>query len=851
MFKPVRLTLDHGRIGRAERTRFVETENPCFGWAALTKYKCTKQAACRVRVYGKNPWDSGWVEKQEQSMVYAGPPLPRGEAVRFDITLRDDQDHVSETIEERFYLAQTDWRAPWIGIADDKPGETVYLRREFKTEKKLQAACIYAIGIGYHKLFLDGRALDDYVLEPAHTDYSKTCQYVMLPGLENMMNQGKHCFGAMTGDGWRRPGLAFKREPFFTGKPCFSAMIYLKYHDGEENWIVTDTTWQAGRGAHVRNNLFSGEVYDARQTQHGWCMPDFKGFEHAVSCEAPGGTMRPMLIPPIEVHRSYRPVTGWQLDNGSYMIDFGQNLAGVIRIKFHKRLKPGQTITVHHAEELDEDGTLYRAPLRQAEAADTYIASGDDNDLAVWQPMFTYHGFRYICITGLDYIPEHCHIEAVELHSAIELQSNFRCGNALINKIHDICVQTERHNSHGILTDCPQRDERQGWMNDATVRFEAAPYNFDIGRIFPKIIRDIIDTQQEAGSISCTAPFVFGKNPADPVCSSFLVAGMESVLHTGNLAIIAEAYKGFRAWTSYLLSRTSNLIVDYSYYGDWAGPQYACNKDGSPRSGVTPGEFMSTGYLYYNCKTLTRFARWLDETGEADKWTEQAEAVCRAMTAKWYNPEKAIMATGSQACQAFSLWLGIIPEKDRQRAAKLLRDELVRSGYSFTTGNLCTRYLADVLTEYGYVDDAWALVTRETYPSWGYMIQQEATTVWERFELKKDPGMNSHSHPMYGAIDEWLYRYIAGIRPAEPGWNVIDIRPFFPERLLSAQATVDTIKGDVSVRWTKRFGAINLFVNIPFGTIANIYFDSICHQVKSGFHVFQKPLDNEVEGSFR
>ena len=870
MFKPVRLTLDHGRIGERnyapERTRFIETEKPCFGWAALTEYPGTQQSACRVRVYcgsagsgGRDAsgsdsgagsgavWDSGWVQTQEQRLAYNGPALPRGEAVRFDITLRDDAGHESETVRETLYLAQTEWKAGWIGIAQDEPGKTVYLRREFRANKPLRTACLYAAGCGYHKLYLNAKALDDYALEPAHTDYVKTCQYVMIPDLESVIETGQNCIGVILGEGWRRSEIQ-RTRPAFTGKPCFSAMLHLKYRDGDEEWIFTDKSWQAGRGAHARNNIFNGEVYDARQTKRGWCLTGFKGFETCTECEAPGGRMRPMLIPPIREHRSYRPVTGWQMPDGSYMIDFGQNLAGVIRMRLPKTLESGQTINVYHAEVLDEDGSLYRATLRKAAAMDTYIASGDENDPEVWQPLFTYHGFRYICIEGL--IPQHSDIEAVELHSDIELQSDFCCGSALVNKIHDICVQTERHNAHGILTDCPQRDERMGWMNDATVRFEATPYNFDIGRMFPKIIRDIIDTQKESGSIACTAPFVWGKNPADPVCSSFLVAGLEAVMHTGNLEIIAEAYSAFRAWTEYLLSRTENNIVDYSYYGDWAGPQYACETD-TAKSGVTPGIFISTGYLYFNCKTVSRFALWLGDRAEAEKWAAKAEAVREAILSKWYNAQTAVMCSGSMACQAFSLWLGIIPEKDRSRAAKYMRDELIAHNYHFTTGNLCTRYLVDMLTEYGYLEEAWNMMTKETYPSWGYMIEQEATTVWERFELKKHPGMNSHSHPMFGAIDEWLYRYIAGIRPADPGWRTADIRPYFPEKLLSAQATVDTVMGDISVRWTKRYGAVNLFVNIPFGMTANVYLGKNCHKVKSGFHVFKELLENEPEGSFK
>ena len=251
---------------------------------------------------------------------------------------------------------------------------------------------------------------------------------------------------------------------------------------------------------------------------------------------------------------------------------------------------------------------------------------------------------------------------------------------------------------------------------------------------------------------------------------------------------------------------------------------------------------MSTGYHYLNNLLLEKFAQALGKTADEQMFRERAAAIRQAILEKWYDPETGKVATGSQGCQAFALWLEILPEEGRQKAADLLHQDLVEKEYQFTTGNLCTRYLYDMLTRYGYVEDAWKLITKETYPSLGYMIQQEATTVWERFELKKSASMNSHNHPMYGAVDYWFYAYLLGVKPTEAGWRRAQIRPWMPEGLLSAQGTIETVLGDVTVRWVKQYGQADLHVTIPFGMEAEVWTPEGSHTVGSGFYHYHWSL---------
>jgi len=857
-------TANHARLKADARSRLVDGSRPLtLGWGAESDRKGAYQSACRVCISAPGlSHDTGWVEKRGQEITLSGISLPQGIESRVRIAIRDDTGEESAWLETSVINAHVDWNAPWIGEKTNEYRKTICLRREFEITKPVSSMTAYACGIGYQHITVNGKPADDAYLDPANTDYSKTLNYAVYTGLEKHLTAGKNCIGAMVASGWRQNILVtgelrsrlskdkgliepLQKDKPFSGRLQLTMMILIRYADGSSEWLRTGEDWQAGFTANEYSDLFDGEIYNASLTSPGWNKAGYTGFSPAVTVDAPGGIMLPMLISPIRAMDTLSPVCSWNLEKNQWIVDFGRNIAGVLRVKLPKNLKKGDKIRLLHAEELDEDGTLYTLPLRDAKATDEYIAAGNEFDLSEWQPMFTYHGFRYALIEGISESPS---VQAVELHTDLETHSFFRSGDATANLVHELCVNTERANQHSILTDCPQRDERQGWLNDATVRFEETPYNFDIGRIFPKIIHDIADTQVN-GAIANTAPHVFGYEEADPVCASYLVAAMEAWMHTGNLNVVAEYYAGFAAWENHILAHARDYIIyfdGYGYNGDWAGPDYACLKDENgvitPFSAVTPLEFMYTCFSLMNLQMLKRMAQALGKEDDAHFWQETAEKTKKAILDKWYDAETTCMCTGSQACQAFSVYLHVLTGEDAARAVKRIHDELSSNGFMITTGNLCTRYLVDVLSDFGYTDDAWKLITRTEYPSIGYMIQNEATTVWERFELKKDPAMNSHSHPMYGSVDSWFFTRLLGVKPTQAGFSAFTIAPVFPKGLLSAQGVIDTVKGDISVRWMKRYGQTHLHVTVPFGCTAKITFSGKTFKAESGFHTFSQPL---------
>ena len=840
MVKVTGVSIDYGFLRGDHRYSATDNEKFVIGWKAVSDNKNDCQEAYRVVVSTENEtlWDTGKVIAKGQSVRYGGKTLPVGRAVFVSVKIWSERGEESKFYTDYFYFASVDWRAPWIAVPEKESvsRRPARFRKKFNVDGDLKNAYLVCCGIGYQSVYINGERISEAKLDPAHSDYTKTCYYTFEGELGDFLQQGENEIEVVVADGWRNFDSEFWLEvidhPGFHGRPQVSLMFNMEYEDGSCREIFTDDSWEWSHFGIVEASLYDGEIYDAREDVENW--------REVCIAKAPGGKMELMKIPPIMSQEEYYPVDVFRLEKDKYILDFGQNLAGVLRVTLPEKMREGQEITLAHAEILTEEGDLYTEPLRKAKCTDRYVAAGDERDLGEWEPEFTYRGFRYVRVTGYGEIPEPEKFVAVALRTDIEETGEFVCGSALLTKIHENVVMTEKANIHSILTDCPQRDERFGWMNDATVRFEAIPYNFDMGQMFVKVIQDLIDVQGEDGSICCTAPFVAGKRPADPVCSSYLVAGMQSLLHCGNFDIIGKAYRGFKAWEEYLLTRSQDYIVDYTYYGDWASPDYVCEGEEGMGvcSNVTPGVLMSTGYSYYNCVLLTEFARLLGKAADAEKYDDLAKKIQKAFLDKWFDRETCVVATGSQACQAFALWLKILPEECCRKAAAIMRENLVNNNYMITTGNLCTKYLLDMLTEYGYVEDAYKIMAREEYPSFGYMIQNEATTIWERFELKKNPEMNSHSHPMYGSVDYWFFAYVLGAKPMEYGWKKAVIRPYYPEKLLSARGSVETPYGTLSIKWTKKYGTTQLYVTVPFGMRAEITHGDITEEVGSGSYAF-------------
>lgn len=615
-----------------------------------------------------------------------------------------------------------------------------------------------------------------------------------------------------------------------------SCEIVLKYEDGTEEIINNAEGWKFRAGPITYNDIFNGETYDSRKEIPGWDMPEGESkyaYFNPVICEAPCPIIEPEMAEPIKYLDTVKPVKLTQPKKNVYVYDMGRNFAGIVKIRVKE--KPGTRVRLRFAESLYEDGTVNQENLRWAKATDEYVCKG--KGVEEWQPIFTYHGFRYVSIEGIK--PNINTIEAYVVRSSVEKTGDFTCSNELLNKIQAACVHTEESNMPSVPTDCPQRDERMGWLNDCTVRIEEIVYNFGVSSFLRKWMRDIDDTQGEDGAIADVAPKVYGCDKADPLSSIFLFAPWNMYKFYGDKRIIEEQYDKLCAWEGYITSRSKDGIVEYSYYGDWASPVDNCiggRPVNSANSAVTPGEFVSTVFYYQNARMLAKMAELIGRSDDIEKYNKLADYIKENFNRVYFHEDTAKYGDfGSQACQILPLHFGLVPDGKREAVLEVLKKDIEEHDNHLTTGNIATKYLFEVLSNEGLVDTAFEIATKEDYPSWGYMLSLGATTIWERWELGTTSAMNSHNHPMYCTISTWFYKHILGIKPGKPGFKEIIIAPKIPSKLESASGSLNTVAGRISVDWKQEDSKLILYVTVPYGTKATI-------KVPAGFKEPQESL---------
>jgi alpha-L-rhamnosidase len=809
----------------------LDTQSPQFSWRIESEKRGAMQSAYQIMMSDSPEslsgntsviWNSDTVRSSESTSIsYKGPDLKSRMKYYWKVRIWDTDNRISDWSEpasfEMGLINQEDWLSEWIGFTPGLPGRVLYFRGTFKTREHIQKARAYISGIGYYKMNINGLRVGDNQLDPATSDYNKHIYYTTYdigPYLKS-----ENSVVVAVGPGWY-------------GIPKLRMQIEFLYKDGTTERISSDFIRNVTAGPILRSSIYDGEAYDAREesgefdpatAQDSQYMKKIR-WTWANIVDSPGGKMISQKLEPIKIISTLVPQDIKEPVPGVYVVDAGQNLAGWASLKV--RGERGTRITMKFSETLYRNGTVNQENLRSAESTDTYILKGSAAD-EIWEPSFTYHGFRYIQVEGFPYRPEPGDIEVKIVRSSVEQAGKFSCSNELLNRIHKMVVSTEASNLHSIPTDCPQRDERQGWLNDLTVRMEQALYNFDLSRFYSKFITDVEDTQDKEGRITCTAPYRWGYRPADPVSASYLLLAFKSYEFYGNMEIIRQHYAGLKAWVDYLNSRTVQGIVDYSYYGDWSPPvEFGGTGDSpSPVSRYTPGKMMSTGYLYYCASLMSRMAEILKNEDDRSYYKNLAEKTALAFNKNYWDEKAGGYASNNQASNSFALYLGLVPKNNIERVAKNLAADVKAHDYHLTTGNLCTKYLLEMLTENGYPEVAFKIATQKTYPSWGFMLENGATTLWERWEYETGGAMNSHNHPMMGSVDSWFYRYILGIKPdiGGPGFAKFTIHPYIINELNYAEGEYNSVKGVIRCSWKKESGSLNLNITVPENSIATVF----------------------------
>ncbi|MFB3779110.1 MAG: family 78 glycoside hydrolase catalytic domain [Bryobacteraceae bacterium] len=784
----------------------IDVTSPRFSWVLEHAERGQKQIAYQVLV-SQSPevkagevWDSGRIESDRSVLVtYMGKPLASGQRYFWKVRYWDAANKPSPYSAAAFFemglLTPEEWKGKWIGGASQ-------LRKEFVLKTRPARARAYVSGLGYYELRINGRKVGDHVLDPGWTTYVRRVLYATYDVTE-FLKEGPNVVAAVLGQGWHD-----------------SRTLMLQMNIDEQGAktrteVVSDATWQAHPGPIVSDSVYHGETYDARLETPGWDMPGYKdaAWKPAVVVpDPPKGQMSAQMMPPIRVVDTITPLKMTSPRPGMYVYDMGQNFSGWVELRVQGPC--GAAVRLRHAELLYEDGTLNTENLRAAKATDTYILRGDSED-EVWSPRFTYHGFRYVEVTGYPGTPKPGAILGKVVHTDVAPVGGFSSSKPVLNQIQRLVQWSIRTNLHSIPTDCNQRDERMGWLADAHLAAEAAIWNYDMAAFYTNFLRDIHDIQLTDGTVPDTVPYRNGRRPADPAWGAgYPLLAWYMYVYYGDNRILAQHYEGLKAWADYLTSRAKDGVVSYYSYADWVS------------LAKTPGDLVSTAFYLWSVDVVTRAAMILGKADDAVTYQKLGASIRESFHRTFFNPYTGTYASGSQTALVLPLFLDVVPESIRSAAFSDLTGDIVYvNNTHLTTGILGTKYLLPLLTRYGRSDLAYDLATETSYPSWGYMVENGATTMWELWQNRTGPSMNSHNHPMFGSVGGWFYSALAGINPdpVAPGFQRIRIEPQVVRDLGWASGSVETPRGTVASSWSRSGSALKLEVAIPVGSEAEIH----------------------------
>ncbi len=788
----------------------IDVKKPRFSWFLEHSERGQVQTAFQTLLSSDSSfenadiWDSGKViSDQSLHVEYEGKPLESNRTYYWKVRYWDKEDVPSPySRAARFDTAlfnSEDWEGEWIGGKNQ-------MRKEFSISGKVKRGRAFICGLGYYELRLNGKKVGNNVLDPGFTTYEKRILYSAYD-ITARLKEGKNAVGVMLGKGWSAPRLLMLQ-------------IYIELEEGETISVYSDSSWKQTDGPIIEDSLYNGEIYDARLETPGWDSPGFddSSWMQVETGMVPKGVLSAQMVQPIQVVDTIVPLELSNPKPGVYVYDMGQNFSGWVRLKVSG--PRGTEIRLRHAELLYEDGMINQENLRSARAEDVYILKGDGEE--TYEPRFTYHGFRYMELTGYPGVPTMETIRGKVVHSAVKQYGNFSCSNPLLNQLQRLIIWGQKTNLHSIPTDCNQRDERMGWLGDAHLTAEEAMMNFDMGAFYTKFIRDIQDVQDKEGTITDTVPHIWGQRPADPAWgTAYPLLCWYMYVQYGDRHILEDHYQGVKEYVEFLRSKSENDLLEYSYYGDWVAIE------------KTPGDLVSSFYYYYDVFILSKIAEALGYTAEVKTYQELSKKILKAFNKKYFDSETKAYAGGTQTANALPLFLDLVPESDRGAVFQNLRsDVLYKNNTHLTTGIIGTKYLMEVLSKYNSSDLAYELVAQNTYPSWGYMISKGATTLWELWQYKTGPSMNSHNHPMFGSVGAWLYRTLAGIKQQENsvGYQKILVQPRIVRDLRHMAGSIFSPRGIVSCCWKKEERKIYVEVTVPVNAEAEVHIPKLKFQ---------------------
>jgi len=734
------------------------------------------------------------------------------------------------------------------------PQPAAYMRRTLAIRKTVRRARLYVTALGSYRVFLNGNRVASDVMTPDFTDYRKRVLYQAYD-VTSLLVDGNNVIAALLGKGWYGSGLTWVGMHFFPPPDRFIAQLELEYSDGTRDTVVTDDSWKAAVSPILRSEIYAGEVYDARLEQPGWEKSGFddSAWKPAVVADAPAIAVSSQITAPARVILTLNPETVTPAANGAYIFDMGQNMVGWAALKV--KGAAGTRIQMRFAEILNPDGTIYTANLRNADATDTYVLRGGDEES--FAPHFTFHGFRYVEMTGYPGVPPLNAIQGQVVSSVSgDPVAKLVTSSVLVNRMWSIGIWGQRGNFLSIPTDCPQRDERLGWMGDAGVFWRTGSYNFDIAAFSQKFIQDIVDAQSKQGAFRNVSPNTLPSSAdesldPDPDSDSIGAPGWGDAgvivpwttwVQYGDKAALEENWNAMQRWMDFIQSGNPDFLRKNGVgpnFADWLAPDQNTNKD-----------LLATAYWALIANMMSQMAHATGKEDDARRYDDLVQNI-RAAFQKAYIKEDGEVGTGTQTSYVVALYTKLAPAA----LEPLLVDKLVKNiearNWHLSTGFLGTPFLLFTLADHGRTDVAYRLLLNDTYPSWGYMLSKGATTWWERWNGDTgDPSMNSYNHYAFGSVIAWVYRYAAGIDTTTgSGFKEIVIHPHPDARMTSARAEYESIYGKIISDWRGTpSGPFSLSVTVPPNTSAKVFLPVIggAHFTENG-----SPAEaQQIDGSY-
>ena len=789
-----------------------------FSWKLDSAEKNTMQTSYKINVIDENGnqvWNSGTRISQDSVLIsYDGEKLESGTCYTVLVSVTDNYGNTAE-IEGTFETGifdNTQFSAQMI--TSDFPAEETacpVFEKEFRLEKKVKKARLYATAHGVYEASLNGKTVGDYRMAPGWTSYHNRLQYQIYDVTDMIAEENK--IEITVGNGWYKGIFGFTCEPNRYGTQAGAfAELHIFYEDGSKEVIATDESWSVRTGTIRYSEIYMGETIDTDEPEIMTGTVIIKDFDRSI-----------LTAQENEPVRITERISGKELittPKGERLVDFGQVLTGVVEL--HVKGKKGQKIVIRHAEVLDKDGNFYPETLRLAKSVDTFICSGEDQIL---RPHFTFHGFRYICVEGLDEFTKDQFIACVT-HSDMEKTGDFFCSNKKVNQLQSNITWSQRGNFLDIPTDCPQRDERLGWMGDAQVFSWTAAFNRNTALFYTKWMRDIAAESSLEKGVPHVVPDILGQYSASAWSDAAVIIPWVVYQVYGDKGILEENWKCMHEWVDYIRNNCgeNGLWQTGFQYGDWLALD---KEESADRTGATDKYMIANAYYLYVTDLVRKTAEVLGKAEEASKYEELYAATLEAFREEYYTTTGRIVSE-TQTGAILSLYFNLAREKDRERILNTLLTNIENHKNHLATGFVGTPYICHTLSENGKHDMAANLFMKEDYPSWLYAVNMGATTIWERWNSIRpdgtfdESGMNSLNHYAYGSVGDWMYRKVCGLSQLEPGYKKFQVKPMFVKGIEEWGVEFESVYGKIAAKTSCKNGKIHVHVEVPVNTTAVI-----------------------------